>query len=522
MAEDIEVLEKYLTAKPTGSNGGARLPYSVISDVPGKPIIYLTYSRRRKGLQLPVDPGNSQREIIDQILHPHQSEIIQLYFEHPHPCFPIVDKTTFLELWKKDPERISSTLVCDIYASTLIFWRKSEVLRSHAQPDLGFIWNQAVKALQDDFMAPSISTIHSALLDLAGRPILQISGNIVNAGRTITLAHSLGLHRDATGWKATEHEKIVRINLWWGCLIQDHWSSLAHGTPPNIQRANYDVPLPTLEQSNSAMTFIKLCSLSQILGSLLPLVYSLQINENDATKETRRIQCSLDDWEGDLPHNLNLGSHDRVDGVNGSANLWFCFLSVRLLLCRVMFKVASSLSPMPEAKQYNLALLRDSASKLVGFVTDLHENQLQEFWLPHTAYLLVSAATILLRCIVEPSDLQTKRECILKLKAFQNRLQIARDISGWDLADFCLERCSLPIEQIAGALREPLDRPDHDSNNGTQNRSNAVNTPSDPPATSFQDGSASYPLDFVLPVDLWDMPWESMWDSNGSMFPQSF
>ena len=78
MAEDIKVLEKYLTAKPTGASSGARLPYSVISDVPGKPIIYLTYSRRRKGLQLPVDPGNSQREIIDQVLHPHQAEIINL------------------------------------------------------------------------------------------------------------------------------------------------------------------------------------------------------------------------------------------------------------------------------------------------------------------------------------------------------------------------------------------------------------------------------------------------------------
>ncbi|MAD87718.1 MAG: hypothetical protein CL912_32560 [Deltaproteobacteria bacterium] len=158
------------------------------------------------------------------------------YFEYVHPCFPIVDKKTFLELWKKDPERISSTLVCDIYASALIFWPKSEILRGHAQPDLGFVWNQAVKALQDDFMAPSISTIHSALLDLAGRPILQISGNIVNAGRTITLAHSLGLHRDATGWKATEHEKIVRINLWWGCLIQDHWYSLftCHGKVENL------------------------------------------------------------------------------------------------------------------------------------------------------------------------------------------------------------------------------------------------------------------------------------------------
>jgi hypothetical protein len=134
-----------------------------------------------------------------------------------------VDKKTFLDLWRREPERISSTLVCDIYASAILYWHKSDVLKHHHKPDPEFSWNLAVKALQDDFMAPSISTVHSALLDMGGRPTLQISGNIVNAGRTVTLAHSLGLHRDLVGWEATDHEKQVRINLWWGCLIQDHW-----------------------------------------------------------------------------------------------------------------------------------------------------------------------------------------------------------------------------------------------------------------------------------------------------------
>ena len=303
------------------------------------------------------------------------------------------------------------------------------------------------------------------------------------------------------------------------------------------------------------MTFIKLCSLSQILGSLLPLVYSLHVNENDATKETRRIQCSLDDWESDLPHSLNLGSHDRTPGVNGSANLWFCFLSVKLLLCRVMFKVRPSLTVMARSlissirpqsqvcrqcpRQSNTTWLCSetqlpnlsnsspnctrtnckSSGCLVSSPIILLYHLLT---LSDTAYLLVSAATILLRCIVESSDVQTKRECIQKLKLFQSRLQAARDTSGWDLADFCLERCSLAIEQIAGALKGPLDRLDHGPNNINQDRTLVVVSPSEQRTTSFQDESASYPLDFVLPVDPWDIPWESMWDSNGGMFPQTF
>ena len=129
----------------------------------------------------------------------------------------------FCDMWHKDNDRISSTLVCDIYASAMIFWDKSDVLRQHPCPDAQFIWNQAVSALQEDFMAPAISTLHAALLDMMGRPVLSVTGNIVNAGRVVTLAHSLGLHRDPTLWKATAHEKSARIKLWWGVLIHDHW-----------------------------------------------------------------------------------------------------------------------------------------------------------------------------------------------------------------------------------------------------------------------------------------------------------
>jgi len=140
-----------------------------------------------------------------------------------HPCFPVVDETTFMDMWARDHDRISSTLVCDLYATASLFWDRDEKLCSYAQPDLDFIWNQAVAALQEDFLAPSISTVHAALLDLVGRPVLAVTGNIANVGRVVTLAHSLGLHRDPTAWKATAHEKNARIRLWWGVLIHDHW-----------------------------------------------------------------------------------------------------------------------------------------------------------------------------------------------------------------------------------------------------------------------------------------------------------
>ncbi|KAF2163958.1 hypothetical protein M409DRAFT_57062 [Zasmidium cellare ATCC 36951] len=316
MAEDIEILEHYLTSNgPGGASTGK--PYSLISSAPGNPIIYLTVPRRRQGLSTAVDPGRTQREVIEQ-----------------------------------------------------------------------FLWNQAVAAIQEDFLGSTISTVHASLLDLIGRPVLSITGNIVTLGRTVTLAHSLGLHRDPTNWKATEHEKNVRIRLWWGVLIHDYWSSHAHGTPPLIHRQNCDVPLPKVESllttdaaethQRSAHSFLYLCLLSRILGDLLPFVYALQPDHEQVSRHVRRLECALDDWEASLPDFLRVGVSHEV--VNGASSLHFCFLSLKLLLCRIAFKTSSSV--LAEARSYRLAMLREAASALTEFVCSLEATQLSEFWLP--------------------------------------------------------------------------------------------------------------------------------------------
>ena len=85
------------------------------------------------------------------------------------------------------------------------------------------MWNQAVTALRDDFVAPSMTTLYAVLLDLSGRPVLHVAGNIMNVGRTVTLAHSLGLHRDPSAWKMPDAEKSIRVKIWWGVLIHDLW-----------------------------------------------------------------------------------------------------------------------------------------------------------------------------------------------------------------------------------------------------------------------------------------------------------
>jgi hypothetical protein len=463
MAEDITVLEQYLTYNPTGAQFIAK-PYRTVSTTSGNPIVYLTVPRIRKGLKSSTDSGRTQREIIEQVLSPFAAEVRQLYFEYLHPCFPILDEKTFQNLWQRGNSRISSTLICDLYASALPFWKRSALLSQHPRPDLNFIWNLAVAALQDDFMGPSISTVHAALLDMLGRPIGAVTGNIVNTGRVATLAQSLGLHRDPSSWEATAHEKYVRIRLWWGVVIHDHWSSISHGIPPSINPKYYDVPLVTPdmvaspEMSESyrmtTLTFVQLCKLTRILGDILPHVYALSLDTDEMWRSLRKTDCALDDWEIALSPYLALKDSPTSPIVNGASNLRFAYMSVKLLTCRLAFKATiKETTHSSEARQYRLLKLRETSCEVIDFVTALSDAQLQEFWLPYTSYLLVTAATILLRCTIECGDIATKRLCVAKLVGFRDRLRRASRDSGWDLADFCLERCDEPIQKFADALQ---------------------------------------------------------------------
>ena len=144
-------------------------------------------------------------------------------------------------------------------------------------------------------------------------------------------------------------------------------------------------------------------------------------------------------------------------------------------------------------------MLREAVIDLTDYVISLRPSQLEEFWLPWTAHLLVSATTILLRCLLESPDLSTKRECALKLVSLMIHLQLARNESAWDLADFCLERCSGPINKIAAAM----------------GLSENPSTPSQPKAPDLvqsqdifeQDPSASsFVADYFYPVDSFDYP----------------
>jgi hypothetical protein len=103
--------------------------------------------------------------------------------------------------------------------------------------------------------------------------------------------------------------------------------------------------IPACASSNSQLRsieiFISLCSLSEILGDILPLIYDLDMSTHkNLAKKMRRLDVDLDNWEDGLPEWLQ-SSHGKPLSpvVSGSSNLQLSLLAVRLLLHRIRLHV---------------------------------------------------------------------------------------------------------------------------------------------------------------------------------------
>ncbi|PGH02158.1 hypothetical protein AJ79_07704 [Helicocarpus griseus UAMH5409] len=477
-AEDAQVIERFMPENST-KRPDAKAPYNVYSNDPKKPILYTTVSRRRQGLRTTGIPGESQKEILEQILGPFKHELVTIFLNKLNASFPIFDETAFQESYKLDDGSLPPALLCQVYAMSLIHWGQSHVLAPHPKPDIRYAVNLAVAALHEEFSAPGLSTLSSSLIDLTGRPIFSMTGNAINSGRTVALSHCLGLNRDPTNWKLSQAEKYQRIRLWWGVLIHDRWASYGHGVPPQINRNQYDVPLPTVDvlvhqesalpqRAKSAECYIALCQLTENLGDLLPLIYGLQSKpRNETSKVLRRLRTNLDIWEDSLPGWLRCSPAEAPVPVSGSSSLYLAFLTLKMLICRVeLQEVNNSDYPSnPEGRQYFQTECRRAAEEVVQFMTSLRRVNFEEFWLPYSAYHLTSTATLLVRCALETSDPTIARSCLSKVDVLRDALYKARVEYDWDLADMCIDHCERILAKQPGVF--PDDAPGGQQTNQT-------------------------------------------------------
>jgi hypothetical protein len=312
LAEDVDIFNRHLSKhrKPGGETSESSNYQTLNHDVED-PIVYLTVPRFRTGLPPNSGCGRQQLEIVEQIMGPFKRELVNLYFKHMHYHFPILDADMCALLRSGQFERVPNNLLCVMFAICSPLWPRSETLRMHPRPDVHYVWNKAISSVLEDFLSPSMLTIAAAILDQIGRPSVSIVGNITLCGKTVSLAQTFGLHRDPSKWKITENERSVRIRLWWSVLISDSWSSVAYGAPPHITKGYYDVPLPTVsslishkatpQQKQATTCFVHLCALTELVGLILPLLFQIEPDRMQLSREVAHFKRELNNLEAKLP-----------------------------------------------------------------------------------------------------------------------------------------------------------------------------------------------------------------------------
>lgn len=475
LAEDVEIVQRHMPGTGRQFDDVYRSTNSYPNT--GNSLVYVSVPKYRRGVRPTEDVGRKQRDIIENILGPFKQEIVRLFFDHIHPFFPVFEDKFVQLLLNNPPQHEHSAVMCHIYASALPLWKKSEILRIHPYPNSDFIWIQACSTMQEEATSPSFWTVPIMTINIIGRPSLGWLSNILNTTRAASLAQKFGLNRNPINWEIPITEIEMRIRLWWAVFINDSWCSLAYGSPPTILKGCYDVSVPDPPRDSSGQrisnTFAQLCSLTQILADILPIVYQLKLPDPYFIQdEVVRARDSLERW--------NKVSMDVTD-MGGTNNLWFCYRSVKLLLARLEVRVAWQLqaqSPEPDTNlmQHHLLNLRDTAIDMIDYVCCITPAQLQDFWLPYTAHVLVIAAMILLRCGLEAEDDEGRRPCATILMNFKTKLEEFRDKHDWELGDFCLEHCGDLITRFkATILPATTDNFDATKVNGIEATDSGIN-----------------------------------------------
>lgn len=108
--------------------------------------------------------------------------------------------------------KISSALLCNLYASSLVYHPNPNVPDTSRPLDSRYIWNQANEALHSElFLSPGISTVVSIILNVGGRPSTAIFGNGGMLGAAVSFSNALGLNRNPSTWDIM----VSVVYLWW-------------------------------------------------------------------------------------------------------------------------------------------------------------------------------------------------------------------------------------------------------------------------------------------------------------------
>lgn len=268
-------------------------------------------------------------------------------------------------------------------------------------------------------------------------------------GVAISLAHTIGLHRNPASTSMSPRKQKLWKRIWWSCFMRDRLVALGMRRPTRIKDEDYDVPMLTesdfeiemLPEDNTIVppecTLVREISMQQELAamcvakaklclcisSMLKAQYSVLVRDKvrpdntvnstmmlfpnkkfDNFESVTAVDLELMDWAETLPPVCQYRPLNPLDVKNGRSTL----AVQRTLLHMVYYTTVSALhrplflpsSPHQapttsrQVQEMSRLRVRDAAMHITRMATELHQLRLERY-LPTTGVTVILPAMII-------------------------------------------------------------------------------------------------------------------------------
>ncbi|KAI9746365.1 MAG: hypothetical protein M1818_000077 [Claussenomyces sp. TS43310] len=431
-----------------------------------------------------------------------RNELLRNYIEYVHPYMPLLELHDFLKIVDQgDGVRGKISL---IVFQAVMFAGSAFIDMAHLR-NAGYesrkaarkAFYQKARLLYDfDYECDRLVLVQSLLLMTYWYETPDDQKDTWHwMGVAISLAHTIGLHRNTEKSNMDPRKRKLWKRIWWSCFMRDRLVALGMRRPTRIKDGDYDVPmleyddfeLESLPMENTivpaACTLMRnvdmqrelagMCiakaKLTLCISHVLTAQYSVLIRDQtpavsrgpesnsrprvmlfpkkmDQTDEVESCDEELNEWVRDLPAPSRYSEPSTTELADGRATI----AVQRALLHMVYFATVSALhrpQVLPSAESATLQrcrelqdesrkIVREASMKITEIACSLHAFQLERY-LPTTGVTVLLPAIIIHLLDMKSHFEETRRAALQGFRSCMVVLEKLRD--NYAAADYATQ-----------------------------------------------------------------------------------
>ncbi|PLN82909.1 putative C6 transcription factor [Aspergillus taichungensis] len=418
-----------------------------------------------------------------------RNELLKAYIHYVHTYMPLLDLEDFLQtIAQNDGIRRMSLLLFQavMFAGTaFVDLRHLQAAGYGSRKSARKAFFQRARLLYDfDYEVDRISLVQSLLLMTYWYETPDDQKDTWHwMGVSLSLAHTIGLHRDPANSRMDARRQRMWKRIWWSTYTRDRLIALGMRRPMRVKDDDCDVPMLTLDdfefqpfspevvsmvgdsevlqstshQKELALMFIEKAKLCLCVSHVLSAQYSVLSHKFGGTMETtmmlvpkksaaetfevRRCDQELEDWLANLPAEIRYAPAAPAKLSEAQEVLH----SHRALLKMVYLTTSSALHrpqvlpaiPFPsmdtELQDISRNKVRFAAVEITNIAQDLHRLDLTRYF-PTTGVTVLLPAVIIHLLDIKSSDPNIRMTSLQRFYQCMRILQRLREI--YASADF--------------------------------------------------------------------------------------